>query len=379
MTDSRLVVGYFGFGNAGDDAIGLATVRRLVERSGPEQVVATLGPESVFEHEDVRTVPYAPGAIFRWIATVDKVVMTGGTHLHTLGDRYDRAKVFSFYALAVFWAKLWRTEVELLAHGIGPINGRFYRSLATVVILLVDNLSVRDERSLEVVESLPGTDDVQAVLGFDVAPLLDQDVRGDAPRVERGGDDSSTGMTIGVSLTPAYEKYYDAAAKDDELVEVVADAIDSVAEGQSDVLRVVVFVLHTGDFNDDVSMSRALLSELDEVSVEVRAYQNDPISFIRSINKVDRVIGMKYHSLVFAFLHAVPTLAVSYHPKCEWFHEYAGYDSDATMSMHDAVDSGIQSEVEGLVEAPGSYESSMPPEEAEQLARQSFQAVPEKR
>lgn len=377
MTDSTLVLGYFGFGNAGDDAIGLASVRQLVKRSTPGQVIVTTGPEPVFEHDNVQTISYSAGSIFRSVAKVDRVVMTGGTHFHTQGDSYDRVKVFSFYILAILWAKLWRTEVDLLAHGIGPIDGRFYRTLTTLVVMLVDNVSVRDERSREVVESLPSPSKISPVLGFDVAPLLDRVVRRDDPQSKSSSGELSTNLTIGVSLTPAYEKYYDEPKKDDEIVTAVADAIHYVADEHENVERVVVLVLHTGEFNDDVSMSQVLISELDEVSTELRLYQNDPESFIRSMNGVDRVIGMKYHSLVFAFLQAVPTLAISYHPKCQWFYEYADYDSDATVSMHDAVSSGIQSEVEELVLAAESYEPSMSLDEAESLARQSFEAIPE--
>ena len=377
MTDSTLVIGYFGFGNAGDDAIGLATVRRLAKRFTPGQVIVTTGPESVFGDGNVRTVAYSAGSIFRSTAKVDRVVMTGGTHFHTQGNSYDRVKVFSFYFLAVLWAKLWRTEVGLLAHGVGPIDGRFYRIITALVMMLVDNVSVRDKRSLEVVESLPGPSKISPVLGFDVAPLLDRVVRKDDPRSESSSGESSAGLTIGVSLTPAYEKYYDHPEKDDEIVTAVADAIHR--NGHRNIERVVVFVLHTGEFNDDVSMSRTLLSELDEVNTELRLYRNDPESFIRSMDEVDRVIGMKYHSLVFAFLQAVPTLALSYHPKCQWFHEYVGCGSDATVSMHDAVSSGIQSEVEELVLAAESYEPSMSLDEARSLARQSFEAIPEER
>ncbi|WP_435079429.1 polysaccharide pyruvyl transferase family protein [Halococcus sp. AFM35] len=379
MTDSTLVIGYFGFGNAGDDAIGLATVRQLAKRSTPGQITVTTGPEPVFEHDNVRTITYSAVSILRLIAKVDRVVMTGGTHFHTQGDSYDRVKVFSFYILAILWAKLWRTEVDLLAHGIGPIDGRFYRILTTLVVVLADNLSVRDERSLEVVESLPAPSEISPVLAFDVAPLLDQVVRRDDPWPESSSVESSADLTIGVSLTPAYEKYYNDPEKDDEIVTAVADAIHHIAGEHRNIEKVIIFVLHTGKFNDDVSMSRTLLSELDGMSTELRLYQNDPESFIRSMHKVDRVIGMKYHSLVFAFLQAIPTLAVSYHPKCQWFHEYTGYGSDARVSMHNAVSSGIQSEVENLVLGDESYEPSMSFDEAESLARQSFEAISEER
>ena len=376
MTDSTLVIGYFGFGNAGDDAIGLATVRQLAKRFMPGQVIVTTGPESVFGNGNVRTIAYSVDSIFRSITKVDRVIMTGGTHFHTQGNSYDRVKVFSFYLLAELWAKLWRTEVDLLAHGVGPIDGRFYRIITALIMMLVDNVSVRDKGSLEVVESLPGPSKISPILGFDVAPLLDRVVHKDDPRSESSSGESSADLTIGVSLTPAYEKYYDDPEKDDEIVTAVADAIHRVAHGDRNVERVVVFVLHTGEFNDDISMSRTLLSELNEVNTELRLYRNDPESFIRSMDEVDRVIGMKYHSLVFAFIQTVPTLALSYHPKCQWFREYVGYGSDATVNMHDAVSSGIQSEVKKLVLAAESCEPSMSLDKAGSLARQSFEAIP---
>ena len=378
MTDSTLILGYFGFGNAGDDAIGVATVQQLVKRSTPERIIATTGPEPVFERSDIRTISYSISSIFTSIAKVDRVVMTGGTHFHTQGKFYDRLKVISFYIMAILWAKCWRTEVDLLAHGVGPIEGRFYRSLTMLVMLMVDNVSVRDRQSLEMVESLGRTSSTSPVLGFDLAPLLD---RSDSqfplrPGSDRDSSRADENLTLGISLTPAYKKYYDNPKKDEELVEAVADSIREIANDRHQINKVVVFVLHTGDFNDDVSLSQDLVSEFNEVTTELRSYQNVPESFIISMDDIDRFIGMKYHSIVFSFLQEIPTLAISYHPKCQWFQEYVGYVSNATVSMQDAADNGIQEEMEELVSDPERYKPTMTTDEAKTLARRSFEAVP---
>ena len=380
MTDSALVLGYFGFGNAGDDAIGIATIQQLVNRSTPDRVVATTGPKPVFERNDIQTISYSIGSIFTSIAKVDRVIMTGGTHFHTQGEFYDRLKVFSFYILTILWAKCWRTEVDLLAHGVGPIEGRFYRSLAMLVMLMADNISVRDKQSLEIVESLGRTTSESPILGFDVAPLLNRS-SSKSPLQSESKEDSSRAddnLILGISLTPAFAKYYGDPKKDEELVEEVADTIRKIAYGQHQINKVVIFVLHTGDFNDDISLSRDLVSELDELTTELRSYQNNPESFITAMDDVDRFIGMKYHSIVFSFLQEIPTLAISYHPKCQWFQEYVGHTSNATVSMQDVVEKGIQEEMEELVSAPGRYEPTMTIAEAEALARRSFEAVPTK-
>ncbi|MFB6187195.1 MAG: polysaccharide pyruvyl transferase family protein [Halobacteriaceae archaeon] len=378
MTDSALVLGYFGFGNAGDDAIGVAIIQQLVKRSTLDRVVATTGPKPVFKRSDIQTISYSIGSIFTSIAKVDRVIMTGGTHFHTQGKFYDRLKVFSFYILTILWAKIWRTEVDLLAHGVGPLEGRFYRSLAKLVMLMVDNISVRDQQSLEIVKSLGRTTSASPILGFDVAPLLNR-FSSQSPLQSENEKDTSRAdddLTLGISLTPAFAKYYDDPKKDDELVEEVADTIRKIAYDQHQINKVIIFVLHTGDFNDDISLSRDLVSELDELTTELRSYQNNPESFITAMDDVDRFIGMKYHSIVFSFLQEIPTLAISYHPKCQWFQEYVGYTSNATVSMQDVVDNGIQEEMEELVSAPGRFQPTMTIDEAQVLAQRSFEAVP---
>jgi len=372
MSKRVLVLGYYGFGNAGDDAIGTAAVQHLERESTHDKILATVGPMSLFEQKNTETIPYSLRSIFTAAASVDRLVLTGGTHFHTRGKFSDRIQVFSFYILLVFWAKLWRTRVDMVAHGIGPIKGVLFRYITATVLRLVDTVSVRDPQSQETLDSLRWLDTAETVLGFDLAPLLDAPTEDERTEVRKPELD---GLTVGVSLTPAYEKYYDTPERDERLVRKVAEAIGASGDASHRIERVVIFVLHTGEFNDDVSMSAKLEAELEEYTTELRPYRNDPASFIDSMEDVDRFIGMKYHSLVFSFLQEIPTLAIAYHPKCRSFQDYTGHASEATVDMDKAVSSGIRREVNELVNDPDRYRASMTTDRATSLAQRSFQSI----
>lgn len=374
MTTSVLVLGYFGFGNAGDDAIGTATVRELQNLSSGTNVIATTGPERIFAQEDVQTIPFSLKAILLSTTKVDKLVVTGGTHFHTIGNSASRLKVYLFYLLLIIWAKIWRTEVDMVTHGIGPVNGRIFGWMTHAILRFADGVSVRDRKSVREIASLSSDRFAETVeIGFDVAPLLNDATK--RPSVNKSDTvPDKSDLTLGVSVTPAFSKYYDNPRNDDKLVNRLSQAIEKeVDEGRVD--DVIIFALHSGEFNDDLTMSRNLDSALKGASTEVRIYENDPEAFINSICEADRFVGMKYHSLVFSYLCEIPTLGISYHPKCSWFMEYTGYNTDASITMHEAVDSGLQYQLSQLVTNPELFSPTMSTSKAKSLAKRSFSVI----
>jgi polysaccharide pyruvyl transferase WcaK-like protein len=352
--DEVLVVGYFGFGNAGDDAIGIGTVEWIQERCEPVDIAVVSGDAPLFDDGEVTNVRFSPLAIAHSVIQRGDVVVTGGSHFH---DRYrtrrGALKVFTFYLTLVVFSKVLRKEVHLLGHGVGPLDGTLSASATGVVFWLADTATVRDPQS---VRELPGPVP-DPVVAFDTSVLLD-----------RPETDSTDESVLGVSVTPAFAKLEGRPHRDNELVSAIATAIDDPAV-RDHIDRVVVYAFHTGAYNDDLSMSHALADAIKGLPTAVKPYDDDPVEFVEATGAADYFLGMKYHSLVFAFFHATPTVAVSYHPKCRWFHEYVGVEQVSVLEKETMVDDGCDDRLRSMVEDPSKFTAEMSIEEAEQKAR----------
>jgi polysaccharide pyruvyl transferase CsaB len=364
MTRRIFVVGYYGFGNAGDDAIGVATINQLQSLSKTIEITITTGGHSVFSDTNVRTIPFSLWSILRQIYVADQIIFTGGSHFHDRHARFiDGLKVFVFYLLLALSAKTLRKKVYLLGHGIGPLKNPVFRVLKSLVIGISDGVTVRDPPSKTAADGRWAS----VKLAFDVAILLDES------RVLDRESDSTT--VLGVSVTPAFAKYFNEAKHDDALINTLSSTIDKT-EQNSNIDEVRIFVFHTGEFNDDRSLSERLKDNIETLDTQIICYCNDPIEFISEIGKSDFFVGMKYHSLVFAYLHRIPTAGISYHPKCQWFRDYVGYDPETTIDMQNAIDKPVTRElVSRLLAEPDSFRPVMSTNESKHLAEQNFNMI----
>jgi len=352
--EDALIVGYFGFGNAGDDAIGVAVVELIQEAYEQVDIAVVSGEEPVFHDDQVTKVRFSPLAIAQSVTDRENLVVTGGSHFH---DRYrtrrGALKVFTFYLSLVLFAKVLGRKVHLVGHGVGPLDGALSTWTAATTFWLANTSTVRDPQSArELPDRVP-----DPVVAFDTSALLD------VPET-----DSTDETVLGVSVTPAFKKLEGRPGRDDDLVSAVAEAIDDPVI-RDNVDRVVVYAFHSGSYNDDLSMTNELAAAIEGLPTNIETYEDNPIEFIAATGATDYFLGMKYHSLVFAYLNVTPTLAVSYHPKCRWFHEYVGHDQGTVLDKETVADDGVGGRLRGMIENPTQFTSEMPVEEARRNAR----------
>ena len=142
-----LISGYYGFSNAGDEAMLTAIVTSLKEQdpqveltvlSGHPEVTARLHPVKAIHRFDL-------WGICRAMAGTDLLLSGGGSLLQNVTSRLSLYYYLSIIALGTLLGK----KVMLFAQGIGPIRGSFSRWLTRLVCQKVDLITVRDDGSLD--------------------------------------------------------------------------------------------------------------------------------------------------------------------------------------------------------------------------------------
>ena len=227
--------GYFGFGNAGDEAIlaaEMAALRQLVPNI--EIVVLSGNPRETAATYRVEAVPRGNlTAVGRALSNADLLISGGGSLLQDITSN----RSIPYYLGVVALAKLLGKKVMLYGNGVGPIRHPFNRLLVRWLGNWVDLITVRDGGSKDTLQRL-GVSHPPVVLTADAVFTLRPAEREVAEEVlERGGVGPDQ-PRLGVSV-----RHWRGLQ---EYKEILSYAIDTFA--QSHNFQVVFLPLqHPGD------------------------------------------------------------------------------------------------------------------------------------
>ncbi|WP_374713474.1 polysaccharide pyruvyl transferase CsaB [Symbiobacterium terraclitae] len=316
-----LVSGYYGFGNAGDEAIlgGIITAFRDIDPSFKFTVISGKAASTRQVHgvEAVSRGDFR--AIWKAMGRADLLLSGGGSLLQDVTG----TKSIVYYLGIVTLGKLRRLPTVFYAQGIGPVNRLVGRALVPLVANAVDLIMVRDAESAEAIRRL-GVSRPEVRVTADAALVLPPSTRAEGEALlEAHGLGSCGRPLIGVSVRPW--KFATAAA-----VEALADGLDRVVqETGGTVLFIPMQQPHDVEAARAVAArmrSRALLFEGDVTYRELRALTA----------ACDVLVGMRYHALVFAAVNRVPLVGLSYDPKNDSLLRLLGETAVGTTQQLDA-------------------------------------------
>lgn len=309
--------GYYGFDNAGDEAL-LWSIAGQLRRLKPDLrvIVLSANPARTRELYSLEAVSRInPLAVLSALARADLLISGGGSLLQDVTSWWS----ILYYLGIVLAARLLGTPVMYYAQGVGPIRRRWTRWLTRWVSDRVNLITLRDEDSRREMHQLGVTRPPVIVTADPVLGLPPEQWAGGCARPE-GGPGESPGIIqpedkqdrpprAGISL-----RRWGGA---ENLLPAVAQAADRLVERGWEV---VFLPFH---HPDDLAVSRqaaALMrqpSRVEEEPLTARA-------LLQRVGELDLLMGMRLHSLVFAAVNGVPLLGISYDPKVDAFLETLG-------------------------------------------------------
>lgn len=293
MKGGLLFSGYYGLGNAGDEAVLEASVAMFRERR-PDVPITVLsgdpaGTRAALGVEAVRRMrPEALAAARRC-----GVFLSGGGSL--LQDRTS-LKSLLYYLFLLDHARRAGARTMVFAQGLGPLTRPAARRLTARVLSRVDAITVRDADSADLVRAIgakgPAVDamEVTADPVFALPPEVTERVSAAAARRP----------LVGVSLRPW--------PGSEAILAPLAEALSNLPAG----VQVQSWPLFR---EEDLAPCEALAARLPEVSVVREPLR--PREWVALAGWSDVVVGMRLHSLIFAAARAVPVLGISYDPKVD--------------------------------------------------------------
>ena len=293
-----VVSGYYGFGNAGDDAL-LEVIADGLRARGIRRVSAlsrTKRPPA----PGVKGVPrFRFFAVAREIRRAKLLVSGGGSLLQDATS----TKSLMYYAGVIRLAHFFRVPTAILANGIGPLTKRANRRRAVKAALCADSISVRDPASAKELTEM-------GVPAERIRVTADPVLGAPAPEAV-----PAEKPYLAVSVRETADGRSSAAAE-----AVLAEALTAFA--RSEARRIVLMPMQE---EYDTAVCRRTAERLRSAGADaVLCEDNSAENLRRVIAGAECVVSMRLHGLIFAFSAGTPSLALSYDPKIDALMDYFG-------------------------------------------------------
>lgn len=306
MPDSHRVTlsGYYGFANAGDEAVLAGLVQALRARRPADELTITalsINPEETRRTHGIEAAHrYKTRELLPALRSTDVLLSGGGSLLQDVTSAHG---IF-YYLGVVRLAQMLGKKTMFVAQGIGPLVRPRSRRLVAAVANRLNAITVRDADSAALLRAI-GVRKPPVEVTADPALLL-------APA---NTYEPLKGPSFGVALRP-WQGH-------DALAIQLADACQQpLAE-----CRAVLVAMQPE--SDKISME-----QFGQKWRQVNRVTDSPrglTSVLSSLGCCQMIVGMRLHALILAAACGVPSVALSYDPKVAAFMAQSG-QSDA---VHD--------------------------------------------
>lgn len=349
-----LISGYYGAGNAGDEAV-LAGLLRLLAEGGEGRlrpVVLSADPERTRREHGVEARPrLAAGPLIRELRSSLALISGGGGLLQ---DVTSLRSCFYYWGV-IRLAQALGTPVFAHAQGLGPLRRRLSQKAAAAALRRARRVSVRDEDSARLAVSL-GLPARSVHLGADLAWLAPEP--GDRFSSEEEALEAmpgEPGRTLGLILRwpPERSRREEAAAR----LKDWASSAAAWAEGRGAVCCIGLF--HP---EEDTGIEAAAGSSAP--AIRLRSWR----AARRFVERCRAVVSMRFHGVLLAAAAGRPAAAVAVDGKVASLARALGI---SCLPVEAPAGEDFDAALDGLWEAPGAERTA---EELER-ARSDGQAL----
>ena len=311
--DGAVICGAYGRGNAGDEAILEAILLELkaIDPDMPLWVMTRKPKETRLRHRVNAVYTFNVPAFARRMKHAKLYVNGGGSLMQDVTSR----RSLWFYLYTLLCARRRGCRVMMYGCGIGPINYPYNRRRVTKVLnRCVDVITLRDLASREELSGL-AVNTPEIIVAADPTVILPAAPREVADSLlENAGLIPSSGQRyFGISVRPWAG--FDAKAA------VFAQAADYVYSRYG-----LIPVFLPIEARLDVAAAKQVTGHIKEAPYTILPGSTSSQHTISLFSRMDIVLSMRLHALVFSAGHGVPLVGAVYDPKVSSFLDALGQD-----------------------------------------------------
>ncbi len=306
--DQIVVCGSYGRGNAGDDAILQAVTSEIYKvDNGANICVMSRNPKQTRLRYRVRSV--YTFSIFRIFSSLCKshLYINGGGSL--IQDSTSSRSLY-FYLFTLIAAKICGCRVMMYGCGIGPVKRPINRKIAGRIIdRYVDSITLRDPASLSELRNMHVSKPEMHLAADPTLELISAD------------DFRIKGAFFKEGLVED-EKYLCLAMRNwrgiDEKLDIFASVADYATKEYG--LKIVLMPMER---KKDLPIAERICEKMSESAVIIRG-EYDVHTVIGLLSRMNIIMAMRLHALVFGAGQGVPTIGIAYDHKVSGFMDYIG-------------------------------------------------------
>lgn len=301
-----LLSGYYGFDNAGDEAVLYAIIQSLREAvPNIEITVLSNQPEKTATQFHVQAVDrWGKMALLKAVKNCDIFISGGGSLLQDVTSKNG----ILYYLGLIKLAQIMKKKVMIYAQGIGPVNNGRNRKLVRKILNKVDIITVRDlESRMELMqmgvyrEVMVCSDPVMGISADEI------DAEAGKRKLVQNGVAAENEKPI---LVVAARKW----DNDEKLFGEIATYCDVVAQNG---WQIVFLPFH---YPEDIAAGEKIKAKMQEPNFAVALKENyTPQETMEILKNANMILGMRLHSLIMGAVMQKPMIALSYDPKVSSF------------------------------------------------------------
>ncbi|WP_394218222.1 polysaccharide pyruvyl transferase CsaB [Halobacillus trueperi] len=302
--------GYFGFHNAGDEAI-LASMIKQLRNVDPEIRITVLTNDEIHT-----TTAYGVESVNRWkiqdvfrvLKKADGLISGGGSLLQ---DATGPRSII-YYTGIMNMARFLKKPVYIYAQGMGPFHQSLLKRLVTYSLNRASKITVRDKDSRDLLRAIGVKKEISLVPD----PVLGLDRSNEPSSWMEENQVKSPFITISARDWPGKERF----------IPKIAQAADQLAEEGYSIVYVPMHGASDYEFSKEMvgHMRHGAYIAPADSSIEEK---------MAIITKSELMIGMRLHALIFSAVCETPFVPISYDPKIDSLAEL--YNRPAPFHLED--------------------------------------------
>ena len=337
--DGVVICGAYGRGNAGDDAI-LEAILQEMRSIDPDMPVTVLSKDPKSTRLSYRVRSLSRTSIPAWHRAMRRsaLYINGGGSL--IQDVTSRRSLW-FYLYNIRSAKRCGCKVQMYGCGIGPVTRENHRKLAAQVLnRYVDTITLREPDSREELTAM-GVTQPEILLTADPALTL-----------HRAEDDQTDSVLLRAGIPPQ-GRYLCFALRQWRGYPEKAPLFGQAARYAYETYGLTPVFLAV-EKRMDPAAARLAAQDLD-----IPHYFLDDAgragTIIGALSRMEAVVSMRLHALIFAAGQGIPLAGVVYDPKVSAFLRYTGQEN--FMDLEDVTLESLQTMIDRAVAQAGHPEA----------------------
>ena len=343
-----IISGYYGFDNVGDDSV-LSSIINGLRGEDPSLGITVLcnNPKKLSKTFGIRCIKRTHIIKILREMKKNRLLISGGG---SLLQNATSAKSLLYYAAIIKLAKRNNLRIMLYSNGIGPIYGRLGQSIVRYLVNISDIVTLREPTSYNELKRLGARlDHVKITIDPAVCINTCDEERIDFIMNKTGFIEGRRYFAVSLRDFPKNLKRYN-PGKQKDFEDKMAHLINQITE-TFDLYPVFIPMQPS----NDMSVCHRIYRRTSKSSLLIERVSASEIVGI--LQRMEFVIGMRLHILIYAFNASIPIIGLSYDPKINAFLNYA--DLPGAFVCHSIDKEGIISLVEDFLENKATYQTNM--------------------